>query len=181
MRGRALYASGDHLTAAACFTEAANRLVADDPPAAAEALVDQALTLRIVLGPRGCLPLTRTALELAAGADTTFLLRARAAHGFLTVMAGDPAGLEATAAAARAVQADPRPELADPAWSWGPTSIYAHAAKYLEQFDAAARSFRSVRLAAEKLGAAEALTRSLIGEAEVAARTGRLSLERRSS
>ena len=34
-------------------------------------------------------------------------------------MAGDPAGLDAVAAAARAVGANPRPELADPAWSWG--------------------------------------------------------------
>ena len=39
----------------------------------------------------------------------------------------------------------------------------------------AARSFRSVRLAAEQLGAAEAVTMSLVGEAEVAARTGRLT------
>jgi DNA-binding CsgD family transcriptional regulator len=53
-------------------------------------------------------------------------------------------------------------------------SIHAHAAKYLERFDDAARAFRSVRLGAEQLGAAEALTMSLIGEAEVAARTGRL-------
>ena len=103
MRGRALYASGDHVTAAACFTEAADLLLADDPTAAAEALVDQALSLRIVLGPRGCLPLARRAIELAAGPDNTIRLRAEAAHGFLTVMAGDPAGLQATATAARAV------------------------------------------------------------------------------
>lgn len=175
MRGRALYASGDHVTAAACYTEAADLLLADNPAAAAEALVDQALSLEIVLGPRGCLPLARRAIELAAGRNDTLRLRAAAAHGLLTVMAGDPAGLEATAAAARAVQADPRPELADPAWTWWLTSIHAHAAKYVEQFDVAARSFRSVRLAAERLGAAEALTMSLIGEAEVAARTGRLT------
>jgi DNA-binding CsgD family transcriptional regulator len=175
MRGRALYASGDHVTAATCFTEAAQLLLADDPNAAAEALVDQALSLQIVLGPRGCLPLARRALDLAAGSDDTLRLRAEAAHGLLTVIAGDPAGLEATATAARAVQANPRPDLADPAWTWGLTSIHAHAAKYLEQFDVAARSFRRVRLAAEQLGAAEALTMSLIGEAEVAARTGRLT------
>jgi DNA-binding CsgD family transcriptional regulator len=65
--------------------------------------------------------------------------------------------------------------VADPAWTWGLTSIHAHAAKYLEQYDTAARCFRSVRVAAERLGAAEALTMSLIGEAEVAARTGRLT------
>ncbi len=175
MRGRALYASGDHVTAADCFTEAADLLLVDDPAAAAEALVDQALSLRIVLGPRGCLPLAARAIELAAGTATTLRLRAEAAHGFLTVMAGDPAGLQATANAAKAVQANPRPELADPAWTWGLTSIHAHAAKYLEHFDVAARSFRSVRVAAEQLGAAEALTMSLIGEAEVAARTGRLT------
>ena len=175
MRGRALYASGDHGTAAACFTEATELLVAGDPTAAAEALVDQALSLHIVLGPRGCLPLTARAIELAAGRDNTLRLRSEAARGFLTVMAGDPSGLEATALAARVVQANPRPELADPAWTWGLTSTHAHAAKYLEQFDVAARGFRSVRVAAEQLGAAEALTMSLIGEAEVAARTGRLT------
>ena len=176
MRGRALYASGDHATAAACFTDAADLLFVDDPLAAAEALVDQALSMHIVLGPRGCLPLARRAIELAAaGADRALRLRADAAHGYLTVMAGDPAGLEATAAAAGAVLANPRPDLADPAWTWGLTSIHAHAAKYLERFDEAARSFRSVRVAAEQLGAAEALTMSLIGEAEVAARTGRLT------
>jgi DNA-binding CsgD family transcriptional regulator len=174
MRGRALYASGDHVTAAASFTEAANLLLADDPGAAAEALVDQALSLQIVLGPRGCLPLAAQAIELA-GPDPTLRTRAEAAHGFLTVMAGDPVGLEATAAAAAAVQANPRPELADPTWTWGLTSIHAHAAKYLEHFDVAARGFRSVRVAAEQVGAAEALTMSLIGEAEVAARTGRLT------
>jgi DNA-binding CsgD family transcriptional regulator len=174
LRGRALYASGDHVTATACFTEAADLLLVTDPTAAAEALVDQALSLRIVLGPRGCLPLARRAIELAVGSHNTLRLRAEAAHGFLTVMAGDPAGLTATAGAAIAVQANPRPELADPAWTWGLTSIHAHAAKYLEHFDVAARGFRSVRVAAEQLGAAEALTMSLIGEAEVAARTGRL-------
>jgi DNA-binding CsgD family transcriptional regulator len=175
MRGRALDASGDHVTAAACFTEAADLLLADDPLAAAETLIDQALSMHIVLGPRGGLPLATRAIELAADPNGTLRLRADAAHGYLTVMAGDPAGLRATAIAAGAVQANPRPELADPAWTWGLTSIHAHAAKYLEHFEVAARGFRSVRVAAERLGAAEALTMSLIGEAEVAARTGRLT------
>lgn len=175
MRGRALYASGDHLTAAACFTEAAELLLVDDPAAAAEALVDQALSMHIVLGPRGCLPMASRAIELAAGGKNALRLRAESAHGFLRVMAGDAAGLGATATAARAVQANPRPDLADPAWTWGLTSIHAHAAKHLEQFDVAAQGFRSVRAAAEQLGAAEALTMSLIGEAEVAARAGRLT------
>jgi DNA-binding CsgD family transcriptional regulator len=175
MRGRALYASGDHATAAASFTEAAELLLAVDPLAGAEALVDQALSMHIVLGPRGCLPLARRAIEFASGSDNTLRLRADAAHGYLTVMAGDPAGLEATATAARAVRANPRPELADPAWTWGLTSIHAHAAMYLEKFEVAARGFRSVRVAAEQLGAAEALTMSLIGEAEVATRSGRLT------
>ena len=62
MRGRALYASGDHVTAATCFTEAANLLLVDDPAAAADALVDQALSMHIVLGPRGCLPLASKAV-----------------------------------------------------------------------------------------------------------------------
>jgi tetratricopeptide (TPR) repeat protein len=174
MRGRALYASGDHVPAAACFTDAADLLRSDDPLAASETLVDQAMSMHIVLGPRGCLPLARRAIALASGADERLRLRAEAAHGYLTVMAGDPAGLDACAAAARAVHANPRPELADPAWSWGLTTVHAHAAKYLEQFDVAVRGFRSARGAAEQLGAAEALTMSLIGEAEVAARTGRL-------
>jgi DNA-binding CsgD family transcriptional regulator len=173
MRGRALHASGDHVTAAACFTDAAELLLVDDPPAAADALVDQALSFGLMLGPRGCLPLATRAVELA-GSDHALRLRAESAQGFLSVVSGDPTGLEATATAARAVQANPRPELADPAWTWGLTSIHAHAAKFLEHFDAAARDFRSVRLAAEQIGAAEALTMSLIGEAEVAARTGRL-------
>jgi DNA-binding CsgD family transcriptional regulator len=73
------------------------------------------------------------------------------------------------------VLANPRPDLADPAWTWGLTSIHAHAAQHLERFDDAARGFRSVRVAAEQLGAAEAITMSLIGEAEVAARRGRLT------
>jgi DNA-binding CsgD family transcriptional regulator len=175
MRGRALYASGDHVPAAACFTDATDLLVSSDPLAASETLIDQAMSMHIVLGPRGCLPLARRAIELSAGFDNSLRLRAEAAHGYLTVMAGDPAGLRATATAARAVRANPRPELADPAWTWGLTSTHAHAAKYLEQFDVAARGFRSVRVAAEQLGAAEALTMSLIGEAEVAARTGRLT------
>jgi DNA-binding CsgD family transcriptional regulator len=176
MRGRALSAGGDHVTAAASFTEAVDLLLVSDPAAAAAALVDHALSMRIVLGPRGCLPLARRAIALAAdGRDDTLRVRAGAAHGFLTVMAGDAAGLDATAAAAAAVQANPRPELADPAWTWGLTSIHAHAAKYLEHFDVAARCFRSVRVAAEQRGSAEALTMSLIGEAEVAARTGRLT------
>jgi DNA-binding CsgD family transcriptional regulator len=174
MRGRALYAGGDHVHAAACFSDAADLLLSDDPMAAAETLIDQAMSMHIVLGPRGCLPLASRAIDLAAGADDRLGLRAEAAHGYLTVMAGDPSGLDATATAARAVQANPRPELADPAWSWGLTAVHAHAAKYLEQFDVAARGFRSARVAAEQLGAAEALTMSLIGEAEVAARTGHL-------
>ena len=174
MRGRALYASGNHVTAAACFTDAAEILLTEDPLAASEALVDQALSMHIVMGPRGCLPLASRAMQLAGRHDQRVRLRAEAAHGYLTVMAGDASGLRATAAAVRAVRADPGPGLADPAWSWGLTSIHAHAAKYLEQFDDAAGAFRSVRIAAEELGAAEALTMSLIGEAEVAARTGRL-------
>jgi len=175
MRGRALYASGDHLTAATCFTEAAGLLLVDEPAAAAEALIDQALSMHIVLGPRVCLPLARKAVELATTNDSALRMRAESAHGFLTVMTGDPSGLAATARAAHSVQANPRPELADPTWSWGLTSIHAHAAKFLEQFDVAARGFRSVRVAAEQRGAAEALTMSLVGEAEVAARTGHLT------
>jgi DNA-binding CsgD family transcriptional regulator len=175
MRGRALYASGDHVSAAACFTDAAELLLADHPLAASETLIDQAMSMHIVLGPRGCLPLARRALDLAAGSDHRLCLRAEAAHGYLTVMAGDAAGAAATENAARAVHADPRPELADPAWTWGLTSIHAHTAKYLEQFEVAARNFKSVRVAAEQLGAAEALTMSLIGEADVAARSGRLT------
>jgi DNA-binding CsgD family transcriptional regulator len=175
LRGRALYASGDHVPAAACFTDAADLLLSEDPLAAAEALIDQAMSMHIVLGPRGCLPLARRAMELAAGSEPSLRLRAEAAHGYLTLMSGDSAGLDATAAAARSVHANPRPDVADPAWTWGLTSIHAHAAKYMEQFDIAARCFRSVRVAAERLGAAEALTMSLIGEAEVSARTGRLT------
>ena len=176
MRGRALYASGDHVTAAACFTDAAELLLAHDPLAAAEALVDQALSMHIVLGPHGCLPLARRAIALAAaGSNHALRLRADAALGYLSVLAGDPAGLEATATAARAVLANPRPDLTDPAWTWGLSSIHAHAAKHLERFDDAAQGFRSVRVAAERLGAAEALTMSLIGEAEVTARSGRLT------
>ncbi len=137
MRGRALYASGDHVTAATCFTEAADLLLVDDPAAAADALIDQALSMHIVLGPRGCLPLASKAVELA-GDDNTLRLHAESAHGFLTVLTGDAVGLAATASAASSAQANPRPELADPAWTWGLTSIHAHAAKYLEQFDVAA-------------------------------------------
>lgn len=176
MRGRALYATGDHVTAASCFAEAADLLLlADDPAQAAEALIDQALSMHIVLGPTGCLPLAQRAIELTTGPRDALRLRVEAAHGYLAVMAGDAAGLTATAAAAAAVRANPRPELADPSWSWGLTTIHAHAAKYLEQFAVAAQGFRSVRLAAEQIGAAEALTMSLIGEAEVAARTGQLA------
>ena len=175
MRGRALYASGDHVPAAACFTDAADLLLSQDPLSAAEVMIDQAMSMHIVLGPGGCLPLARRAMELAAGCEPSLSLRAEAAHGYLTVMSGDSAGLDATATAARVVHAHPRPDVADPAWTWGLTSIHAHAAKYMEQFDTAARCFRSVRVAAERLGAAEALTMSLIGEAEVAARTGRLT------
>ena len=75
----------------------------------------------------------------------------------------------------RAAYANPRPELTDPAWSWGLATVHAHAAKYLEHFDVAIRGFRSARVAAEQIGAAEAVTMSLIGEAEVAARTGHLA------
>lgn len=174
MRGRALYAAGEHVAAAACFTDAVDLVLPEDALAASETLVDQAMSMHIVLGPSGCLPLAARAIDLAAGADDRLRLRAAAAHGYLTVMAGDPAGLDAAAVAARAAHANPRPELTDPAWSWGLANVHAHAAKYLEQFDVAVRSFRSARLAAEQLGAAEALTMSLIGEAEVAARTGHL-------
>ena len=174
MRGRALYAAGDHATAAASFTDAADLLLAHDALTAAEALVDQALSMHIVMGPAGCLPLAERTIELSAGADRALRLRADAALGYLTVLAGDPVGLAATAGAAGAAAANPRPELVDPAWAWGVTTIHAHASKYLEHFDEAGRAFRSVRIAAEQLGAAEALTMSLIGEAEVAMRTGRL-------
>lgn len=175
MRGRALYAGGDHVPAAACFADAVELALADDPRTAAETLIDQAMSMHIVLGPRGSLPLATRALELVAGTDHRLRLRAEAAHGYLTVMAGDAAGLDAAAAAARAAHANPRPELTDPAWSWGLATIHAHTAKYLEQFDVARRGFRASRIAAEQLGAAEALTMSLIGEAEVAARTGHLT------
>lgn len=175
MRGRALHAAGDHVAAAACFTDAVDLMLPVDPLAAAETLIDQAMSMHIVLGPSGSLPLATRAIELAVGADERLRLRAEAAHGYLAVMAGDPAGLDATAAAARAAHANPRPELADPAWSWGLANLHAHAAQHLEQFDVAVQGFRSARRAAERLGAAEALTMSLIGEAEVAARTGRLA------
>jgi len=175
LRGRALHATGEHAPAASCFSDAAELLLPTDPSAAAETLIDQAMSMHIVLGPRGTVPLARRAVELAPGTDGDLRLRAAAALGYLSVLAGDPAGLDAAAAAARAVGAHPRPGLADPAWSWGLVAVHAHAAKHLEQFDVAASGFRSARLVAEQLGASEALTMALVGEAEVAARTGRLA------
>lgn len=175
MRGRALHAVGEHVLAATCFTNAAELLLPDDPLTAAETLVDQAMSMHIVLGPAGCLPLARRAIDLSAGADDRLRLRAAAAHGYLTVMAGDPIGFQATTIAARAATTNPRPDLGDPSWSWGLANVHAHAATYLEDFDTAARAFRSARSAAEQLGAVEALTMSLIGEAEVAARVGQLT------
>jgi len=173
--GRSLYARGEHELATARFQQAATALQRDDPRLAAEVLLDQALTLRIVGGPAMCLPLATRARELAAGADDALRTRAAATCGFLEVMAGNPGDAAAIAAAARSAEADPLPKLADQAWTWGIFAVHGHAAKYLEDFPAATPAFRQAQFAAGQLGAAEGLAMSLIGEAEVAARTGRLA------
>ena len=173
--GRALYARGEQEMAMARFQQAATVLERDDPRLAAEALLDQALTLRIVGGPAMCLPLAVRARELAVGADDALRTRADATCGFLEVMGGDPGGAAAIVAAASRAEAGPLPGPADQAWSWGILAVYGTAAKYLEDFRAATRAFRRAQFVAGQLGAAEGLAMSLIGEAEVAARTGLLA------
>src|SRR5205807_7031096 len=102
--------------------------------------------------------------------------RAAAAWGLTALMSGDPAGLDATAAAARPLLADPLSDVVD--LSSGPAStlaMYAVAAVLAERFADSDRAARVALAAAERIGAAQTTAWFAISHSNALSRMGRLA------
>jgi DNA-binding CsgD family transcriptional regulator len=165
--GRALMAAGAHEQAAARFRQAADLAQVDDPAAAIQALLDHARACWSTTGPAVGLPLTIRACELARTAETAVQSRAEAALGFMSLLSGDGTGLEAAAAAARVLEADPlsiRP--IDPALP------LLH--QYAERFAEADHLYGITLAAAESIGAAQAIAFLSVGRIDLWIRQGRI-------
>ncbi len=175
MLGRALFAAGAPDQSAARFEQGAALAQAQDAGAAAQIVVDHALSSWLSGGPATALPLAVRARQLAQGLGGAVQRRAEATWGFIALQAGDAAGFDATAAAAEPVAREPLSHLEDVCWTWGPLTTYGIAATDTERFADADRVFRIALQAAERVGAAEAIASLRITYAYTLARMGRLA------
>jgi ATP/maltotriose-dependent transcriptional regulator MalT len=176
MQGRALFAVGAHDRASARFSEAVGLAEGDDPSAAVEVLLDDALVSWHTVGPRRSVSLVRKARDLARYADAGLCRRAEAAVGFIELLAGDGSGLSAAAAAASELEANPLVELTDLCWAFGVLVTYGLAATFAEQFDDARRVLAPALSVAERLGAVEAIAGLSLSHATMFSRIGPLTV-----
>jgi DNA-binding CsgD family transcriptional regulator len=174
MLGRALSLGGARERAAARFTEAVEIARIESPDAAVQALLDHALASWLSGGPTVALPLAVEARKLARRGNEVVRRRAQGAWGFLAFQTGDVKGLEATAAASQAIEADPLSNLFDLCWTWGALSVYGSVARWAERFDEAERVVAAGLAAAEQVGAAEAIVTLLLGQVDTLTRLGPL-------
>lgn len=154
--------------------EAVRLTEAEHPDLAAVALVDHAVFSVMHLGPRIALPLAGKARELGARAGGQIGVLADGAWGTCAYLSGDPAGLEASeAAAARwrlALEADP--EI--PHWS-NPEVGYANLATWAERYGEVEPRLLAMVGEAERRSDPISLFQSLFALVEVQCRRGRLS------
>jgi DNA-binding CsgD family transcriptional regulator len=174
MLGRALFASGNHSGAGTRFEQAVELAGSVVPAVGVQALLDHALAVSLTAGPAGSVPLVTRARELASRSDATSRHRADAAWGFIALQAGNPAGVDATAAAARAAEVDPLANLVDLCWSGSTFSVFGLAASFIEWFSDAERTLNLALLNAEQVGAVQAVASLSVNQIYVLARLGRI-------
>ena len=170
--GRALAATGACGKAKARFAEAVALAEDADPEAAVAVLLDHALLAWLAGGPAASLPLAARARAMAEGAEASLRARVEAAWGFIALQSGDAAGLQATEAAARGLEAASPEELAG---AWGALSNVGLACILTERLEEADGLFRVVREAAQAGGATRAMATLATGHAYGLGRMGRLA------
>ncbi|MGB8199832.1 MAG: helix-turn-helix transcriptional regulator, partial [Pseudonocardiaceae bacterium] len=175
MLGRAFSATGAHNDSTTCFAQAVELAEDHDPAVTIEALLDAALTSWISAGPAQSLPLAERAYTLATNAKKSLSNRAASVWGYLAFLSGDPQGLIESEAGARAVGAEALASLSDLCWSWDALSRFSIAATCAERFNDAQHVLDMLVSAAERIGAAEAVSGLAVTQAIVAARQGRLT------
>ncbi len=174
MLARALFLTGE-VVRAERRSEGAAALWGDDrPEPAVQALLDLSRAAWMTAGPAGALPVAVRAREMARGAGESSRLQAEAVWGYVAFIAGDPAGLEATAAAGRDAALDDASVLRDLAWNWGTLRNTGRAAKYAERFDEAEAVFSAMFVRAEHSGSPHAIASLAAHHADTLARQGRL-------
>lgn len=173
MLGRSLASNSAHELAGARFEEAVRLAEELDPAMAVQVLLDHALATWLTGGPAVALPLTVRARALARGSDEPTRRRAEAAWGFISVQAGDGAGVEATSVAARAACTDPLSDPADLSSPWGALLTHGLALAFVERFAEAEDVLALAEPAAERIGAAETAAGASIAHAYVLSRRGR--------
>jgi DNA-binding CsgD family transcriptional regulator/tetratricopeptide (TPR) repeat protein len=142
--------------------------------AAVEVLLDQAQTSWLTTGPGASLRAVTRARELSRRVDEPLRTRVASAWGFISFLCGDPAGLEATAAAAADVERDLGGHLCELTSSWGALMTHGHVGKYAERLDEARRVLEVALGAAERLGAVEAIAAVALSLGDTLIRAGRL-------
>ena len=176
MLGRALFLAGEvfqaerRLEVAAAMSEEA-----DDPEPAVQALLDLSRAAWLTSGPARALPAAAQARATARLAGESARLQADAAWGFVSFVAGDPAGLEATVAAAQGAEPDEASVLRDLAWNWGTLRNTGRAAKYAERFPEAEAVFGAMFGQAQRSGSPHAIASLAAHHADTLARQGRLA------
>lgn len=175
MLGRAFSATGAHNDSTTCFAQAVELAEDHDPAVTIETLLDAALTSWISAGPAQSLPLAERAYTLATNAKTSLSNRAASVWGYLAFLSGDPQGLIESEAGARAIGAEALASLSDLCWSWDALSRFSIAATCAERFNDAQHVLDMLVSAAERIGAAEAVSGLAVTQAIVAARQGRLT------
>lgn len=172
--GHARYASGQHAVAGAAFDEAVRLAEPADPAVAVESLLLQSVLLALTAGPVIGLPVADRARRLSARAGDVLARRAAGTWGYVALLTGDAAGVEATATAATALDAQSR--LGGlPRQAWRDVTMYGAAAKYAERLADAERLYRELGgagLHGESPAAVAALS---TGHAETLVRAGRLA------
>jgi DNA-binding CsgD family transcriptional regulator len=176
LEGLAYASMARHDRAAASYEQATGLAEPVCSELAAEVLVDYALVSWLSGGPARSLPLALRAKELTGGRTGRVPARAAAAWGYAAWMSGDPNGLDAIAAAAAPLVADPLSDVAD--LCAGVTStlaMYTMATSLAEQFADSDRAARGALAAAEQLGAAQTTAWFSISHSYTLYRMGRLA------
>lgn len=171
---RALFVTAEHDHAMQWFREAVALAQTCSEALVAEVLLDDVPTFSLTLGPTHSLPLAARAYELTRTASGQLRHQASAAWGLLALLSGDPAGLAAGAAAAKELiteSAEP-PEVR---WGYGPLSVFALAALFVERFADAEHALAIGLATADRIGAAETTAKYLVISALLATRQGRLT------
>jgi DNA-binding CsgD family transcriptional regulator len=176
LMARARWLRADFDAAAAHCEEAVELTRHERPELAVEVLLDQALVLGYVCRTAESLDMATRAVELAREAGAAATGRAHAIWGQAALLAGDPSGMDAMAAAAR--QARPPSHVAG-AWGWSEGAVYATAARYVERFDDAERLMGLALEGAERSGAPGMICSTATVQADTLLRTGRLAEARR--